>query len=348
MLAEHGVQAPLLGLALDGVGLGDDGGAWGGELLRVDGARCARLGHLAPLPLPGGDRAAREPWRMAAAALHALGRGDEIARALRAQRAAQRPVAQMLARGVNCPPTTSLGRWFDAAAGLLGVRALAAYEGQAADAAGRRWPSATAPTPPLADGWRIGADGVLDLPPLLAHLADDDERGARRGAVPRHAGRTALARLGRRTPRARPACAGRAGRRLLPQPAAGRGRAARGCSTPACRCSQRGRLPPGDGGLALGQAWVAPCRHRAGGLTMCLAIPVRVVALSDDGDGAVVDLGGVRKRISLALVDDVAVGDYVIVHVGYALRKLDPEEAERTLALFAEMSAAQHRRSAAA
>jgi len=68
---------------------------------------------------------------------------------------------------------------------------------------------------------------------------------------------------------------------------------------------------------------------------MCLAIPARVVELME-GDGARVDLGGVRKEISLALVDDVAVGDYVIVHVGYALSKLDPDEAEKTLALFAE------------
>lgn len=69
---------------------------------------------------------------------------------------------------------------------------------------------------------------------------------------------------------------------------------------------------------------------------MCLAIPARVEELLPP-DQAIVNLGGVRKDISLALVDDVAVGDYVIVHVGYALQKLDPMEAERTLALFAEM-----------
>lgn len=68
---------------------------------------------------------------------------------------------------------------------------------------------------------------------------------------------------------------------------------------------------------------------------MCLAIPARVIQRLE-GDAAVVDLGGVRKEISLALVDDVAEGDYVIVHVGYALSKLDAEEAARTLALFAE------------
>lgn len=72
---------------------------------------------------------------------------------------------------------------------------------------------------------------------------------------------------------------------------------------------------------------------------MCLALPSRVVELLDD-DQAKVDLGGVTKSVSLSLVDGVAVGDYVIVHVGYALTKVDPAEAEKTLALFAEMQAA--------
>lgn len=72
---------------------------------------------------------------------------------------------------------------------------------------------------------------------------------------------------------------------------------------------------------------------------MCLAIPARVAEVLEN-DMAIVDVGGVRKTISLALVDGVAVGDYVIVHVGYALNRLDPEEAAKTLALFAEISAA--------
>jgi hydrogenase expression/formation protein HypC len=68
---------------------------------------------------------------------------------------------------------------------------------------------------------------------------------------------------------------------------------------------------------------------------MCLAIPAQVVAI--DGDNGVVDIGGVQKEISLSLLDAVAVGDYVIIHVGYALQKLDPDEAAKTLALFAEL-----------
>lgn len=69
---------------------------------------------------------------------------------------------------------------------------------------------------------------------------------------------------------------------------------------------------------------------------MCLAIPARIEQITGT-DMAIVNLGGVRKEISLALVDDIAVGDYVIVHVGYALQKLDRDEADRTLALFAEV-----------
>jgi len=69
---------------------------------------------------------------------------------------------------------------------------------------------------------------------------------------------------------------------------------------------------------------------------MCLAIPARIEELTTPGN-AIVNLGGVRKEISLALVDDAQIGDYVIVHVGYALQKLDQDEAERTLEMFAEM-----------
>ena len=73
---------------------------------------------------------------------------------------------------------------------------------------------------------------------------------------------------------------------------------------------------------------------------MCLALPARVVELLS-GQRAVVDLGGVRKEVSIDLVDDAQVDDYVIIHVGYAIGKIDPEEAARTLALFAELSDAQ-------
>jgi hydrogenase expression/formation protein HypC len=71
---------------------------------------------------------------------------------------------------------------------------------------------------------------------------------------------------------------------------------------------------------------------------MCLALPARIIEIHDD-DSATVTLGGVRKQVSLALVENAEVGDYVIVHVGYALSKLDPDEAERTLALLTSLDA---------
>ena len=166
LAAEHRFEGPLLGLSLDGFGLGSDGAAWGGELLWVDGDRFERLGHLTPLPAPGGDRAAREPWRMAAAALHALGRAPDIQRRF-ADEPLARPVLNMLNLGVACEPTPSAGRLFDAAAGLLGVSRRQSFEGEAA----MRLEGLVREPRVLPDGWRIEG-GVLDVLPLLGRLAD--------------------------------------------------------------------------------------------------------------------------------------------------------------------------------
>lgn len=162
--AEAGFGKASLGLALDGHGLGDDGGAWGGELLAVDGAAHRRLGHLAPLPLPGGDRAAREPWRMGAGVLAVLGRAD-LAPTLFPDRSLAGPVADRVASGADRLSTTSLGRLFDAAAALLGVRSVQGYEGQAAMEL-----EALVDEPVALAGGFVLNDGVLSFSPLLAHF----------------------------------------------------------------------------------------------------------------------------------------------------------------------------------
>ena len=176
VIAEHGITEPVVGLALDGVGLGTDNTPWGGELLWLDGAQWQRLGHLQPLALPGGDRAAREPWRMAASALHALGRGDEIVPrfGLAVGEAVAAGVHQMLDKGLNCPKTSSAGRWFDAAAGALGLCLHQRDEAQAAIAleqAAARAFSLRPDVPPL-PGAVQHADGRIDLRPVLAQLFD--------------------------------------------------------------------------------------------------------------------------------------------------------------------------------
>lgn len=181
--AEHHLDTPYLALTLDGVGLGTDGTAWGGELLRVAEKTFERLGHLEPLPLPGGDRAAREPWRMAAAALWMLGRPQDITQGrLGDPRAAS--IRQLLERGVNAPMTSSAGRLFDAAAGLLGVCVASAYEAQAAmllEGLAEQW----GPAPPQDHGFTQQPDGRLSFLPLLQTLADEQDAG--RGASVFHA-----------------------------------------------------------------------------------------------------------------------------------------------------------------
>jgi hydrogenase maturation protein HypF len=136
VLAEHGERGPAVGAIYDGTGYGTDATAWGGELLIGDLAGFERAGHLRPVRLPGGDRAVREPWRMACAWI-AEATGDAqppIPRALEDRVEEQRwaAVARIAAQGVASPITTSVGRLCDALGALCGVRSEASYEGQAA------------------------------------------------------------------------------------------------------------------------------------------------------------------------------------------------------------------------
>ncbi|MGI8535576.1 MAG: carbamoyltransferase HypF [Mycobacteriales bacterium] len=133
-LADNGVSGPVIGVAFDGVGLGTDGTAWGGEFLLADLAGFSRAAHLAEVVMPGGDAAARQPWRMAAAHLDAAYDGDlppGLAVAIRQGRRWEQ-VLSVARAGVNAPLTSSAGRLFDAVSSLLGVRDVITYEGQAA------------------------------------------------------------------------------------------------------------------------------------------------------------------------------------------------------------------------
>ena len=180
-LAEQPVGGPVIGLALDGGAPGDDGMLWGGEVFRLHGAHHARLAHLQPIAMPGSGLAVREPWRLAAAVLHALGRGDEIEARFRdavgPERA--RTIALLLERGADCPPTTSCARWFDAAAAALDVRLRQIHPAEAATALERlasHW-LATHRAPEHGDLIAVEGD-CIQLLPLFERLFELGAQGA--------------------------------------------------------------------------------------------------------------------------------------------------------------------------
>ena len=250
--AEHRLRAPLLGLALDGAGLGGDQGIWGGELLLVEDGSAKRIAHLRELKLPGGDRAAREPWRMAASALFEMDRASEIES--RFPGCGGAILAQMLARELNSPPTSSAGRWFDAAAGLLGVRETCSYEGQAAMLL-EGLAEAHGPAAPAYGAYAIDADGTLDLLPLLAFLAGRQDRGY--GAAVFHstlaAALAAWVRAASKRTGLRDVVLGGGCFMNRVLTAALRAR----LETAGLQVFEARQAPPNDGGLALGQAAVA-------------------------------------------------------------------------------------------
>ena len=135
-LAEHGAEGPVIGVAMDGTGLGLDGAIWGGEILLCDTVSFKRYAHLSYVPLPGGDAAAKSPWRMGLIYLsHAY--GEELldlpipfVQDLDLEKASI--ILQMAEKGVHSPLTSSCGRLFDAISALIGIRKEIAYEGQAA------------------------------------------------------------------------------------------------------------------------------------------------------------------------------------------------------------------------
>ena len=138
VMAEQGLEGPVLGVVLDGAGYGGDGTIFGGEVYRADRNGFTRLARLSHLLLPGGDRAAEQPWRMALALLYqdmgpeALVEAQQPPALLTIARDKKHLLGQMMVKRLHCPRTSSCGRLFDAVAALLGLCLMSDYEGQAA------------------------------------------------------------------------------------------------------------------------------------------------------------------------------------------------------------------------
>lgn len=178
--AEYGIDGPYAGLTLDGVGLGLENDIWGCELLSCSGAAMQRLGHLAPMALPGGDKAAREPWRMGASLLSFIGRDDLIGRFW--PRYAKLPMAALIHNAHLTRTTSSAGRLFDGVAALLGLCETVQDEAYAAMLLESTAERFSGPYPLLEGGWTVAEDGVLRVDGLIAAIVD--RMAASREAAP--------------------------------------------------------------------------------------------------------------------------------------------------------------------
>lgn len=174
-MAEHGLTDPVIGVAFDGSGYGNDGTIWGGEFLVGDARSVSRAAHLRAVGLPGGEQAVREPWRMAVA--HLTDAGEDCEFVARRHSGEARLIEQMIARRVNTPLTSSAGRLFDAVAALAGVRDTVSFEGQAAMQL-----ESLAGSAPDSGGYPFGVDEtpgclVIDTRPLVRAAAADARSG---------------------------------------------------------------------------------------------------------------------------------------------------------------------------
>ncbi|MFF2213583.1 carbamoyltransferase HypF [Streptomyces antibioticus] len=264
-MAEHGLDGsrPVIGVAFDGTGHGDDGAVWGGEFLLADYDGFTRFAALADVPLPGGDAAVRRPYRMALSHLRAAGlaRSADLPCTAACPADELRLLEQQLERNLNCVPTSSMGRLFDAVSSLAGVCHRSGYEAQAAvelEGAALRAPAGD--TVAYTFALRPGRDTMrADPAPVLAAIVDDLRAGAGPELVAARFHRAVAGLVHRICVRARE-------RHGLDTVALTGGVFANTLLSSACSTALRAdgftvlrhhRVPPGDGGLALGQLMVA-------------------------------------------------------------------------------------------
>ena len=266
-MADNRIEGEVIGVAMDGLGFGEDGRLWGGEFFVADFLDAERVAHLDYVPMPGGARAVREPWRMAAAYLHRTFGDDFLKLDLPFVRSLDRrawaALRGMAASGTNSPETSSMGRLFDAVAGLLGLRAVANYEGQAAielEATAGRGDGESYEFE-LADG-----GSIIRAEPVIRRAVEDLLSGIppRTVSAKFHLGVARLigavaADVRDRRRLNRVALSGGVFQNVLLL-----GHARRLLKSEGFEVFTHDRVPPNDGGLSLGQAAVASARVAAG------------------------------------------------------------------------------------
>lgn len=253
--AEHGLNERTLGLALDGYGYGREGEAWGGELFNLEATRFERIGHFEPLMLPGGERAAREPWRMGAAVLHQLNLNARITTQF-----AHLPQAALLAshlkQATKMPRTSSCGRLFDAASALTGVCLMSQYEGQAA----MQLESLVATPTVLPNGWCIKNNrfSMLEVFRELLHLNPVEGAGLFHGTLIAGLSEWLLMNAQKHQLNTILLSGGCFLNKVLTEGLYGR------LTQSGLQVYLPERLPPNDGGLSLGQAFIAGAGNVSG------------------------------------------------------------------------------------
>lgn len=260
-MADNGLAPPVLGVAWDGVGYGDDGTSWGGEFIAIDESGWRRVAHLRPFPLPGGDAVAREPARAALGLLYAVFGEEGLAMVdlppvARFGSGERKVLLGMLRRGINSPMTSSAGRLFDAFAALCGLRQRSSYEGQAA--AEFEWCAQAHAdhNDPLPLRIRSDAYLVVDWEPALVAAISGvrAHRSAADISASLHVGlASAIAQVAKRLGARRIALTGGCFQNILLTEKTVSALRAIGCEPFWHR-----RVPPNDGGIAYGQAeWAA-------------------------------------------------------------------------------------------
>jgi hydrogenase maturation protein HypF len=249
-MAENGLDGEVIGVAFDGTGYGLDGAIWGGEFFIGGYAGFERRAHLRYVPMPGGDQAVREPWRMALS--YAMDAGAPLPSFGEARAAV---VRRMIERGFNTVPTSSCGRLFDAVASLIGLRHEVNFEGQAAIELEQ------IADPGIADRYPFAfEDDLLDFRPAIARIVRESARppvvAARFHNTVAAAIVETCVRLQRESGLVRVCLSGGTFQNVLLL-----GRITAGLRTAGLEVYLHAKVPPNDGGIALGQAAIAAARQ---------------------------------------------------------------------------------------